>query len=305
MVLRSSALMCRCEFEQAIALGKRGRPKKGEEKILSDKVYRVSSVYLEAQLRREPIPRSSPPKSAVGRRARNGSSASLRPPRPRTRMEKEHADNVSIKPQHGNSLCLHPRPSQTRKGRPLQARDRQRDLSQCRRCRSRMAQPALHASLPRASSVGGARPEDAGGLATGYQCPIRGTLTVAPLGRLRHPLQLVADVRPASYFPSVENSSAPAASNIGSGIPKALASGQRGSCRRPGRGAYWRVSTKPAFFLADRHPFHRRPSPASRPRALLAIISPMRRSDHLRKYAILAHQAALSLALGAARDAAR
>ena len=40
-------------FKQAITLGKRGRPKKGEEKTLSDKVYGVSSAYLEARLRRD------------------------------------------------------------------------------------------------------------------------------------------------------------------------------------------------------------------------------------------------------------
>ena len=53
-------------FKQAITLGKRGRPKKGEEKTLSDKVYGVSFATLKPDSAAT-IPRSSPPKSAVGR----------------------------------------------------------------------------------------------------------------------------------------------------------------------------------------------------------------------------------------------
>ena len=147
-------------------------------------------------------------------------------------------------------------------------------------------------------------PRDAGGLATGYQCSIRGTLTVAPLGRLRHPLQLVADVRPASYFPSVENS-------LHLGLehrqrhPEGFARAVSEVLVHALVEERMRVSTKPAFLP-------RRPTPFSPP-PFASFPASRAACDHLADASLrpfaegdaLAHQAALSLALGAARDAAR
>lgn len=152
-------------------------------------------------------------------------------------MEKEDADNVSIKPQHGNSLA-YTLDRLKREREDLYKRVIAKEISAnaaaveagWRNLPFTLHSRELHQSVAR-------DPRDAGGLATGYQCSIRGTLTVAPLGRLRHPLQLVADVRPASYFPSVENSSAPRPRTSAAASRRLCASGQRGSCPRPGRGA--------------------------------------------------------------------